>query len=104
MTRRPPADADEDTLIMRRQRVDRSSAKRPVEARTADAKRSALRSPAVWLGIVMLLVLLGGLGAWVFRGAQPPAQTIVAVAPPAQQQPPTQQAAAASQPHRVATP
>jgi hypothetical protein len=91
MTRRPPADADEDTLIMRRQRVDRSSGKRPVEAGPADAKRSALRSPAVWLGVVMLVVMLGGMAAWVFRAAQPPAQAIVGVAPPAQQQPAAEQ-------------
>ena len=88
MTRRPPADADEDTLIMRRQRVDRVLCQAP--GRGTHCRRQAL-GPAlagVWLGIVMLLVRRGGLGAWVFRGAQPPAQTIVAVAPPAQQQPP----------------
>ncbi len=98
MTRRPPADADEDTLIMRRQRVDRSPGKRPAGAPAAGAKRAALRSPAVWLGVVMFVVLLGGLGAWAFLGVEPPSQAIVAVAPPAQQPPPAQPAAPAQLP------
>jgi hypothetical protein len=101
MKRRPPADADEDTLIMRRRpRVARSPGKDP-----AAARRSALRSPAVWLGIVMLVVLLGGLsGVWVFRATEPPPQAIVAVAPsaPAQQQPPVEQAAPVQQKQPVA--
>jgi hypothetical protein len=106
MTRRPPADADEDTLIMRRPRTGRARGKQPADAPAAGAERSALRSPAVWLGVAMFVVLLGGLAAWVFRGAEPPAQAIVAVAPPAQQPQPAQQqpaqpAAPASQPKAV---
>ena len=75
MTRRPPADPDEDTLIMRRPRVDRAGGKR----------RSGLGSPATWLGLAMLAIMLAGAAAWVWRGAESPAtQQVVAVAQPPQ--------------------
>ena len=82
MKRRPPANADEDTLIMRRLRADRPVAKR----------RTALRSPSTWLGLAMLAILLGGVAAWALNGLGPPSvQPIVAAAPVAQQQAPAQQ-------------
>jgi hypothetical protein len=90
MTRRPPADADadEDTLIMRRLRVDSASGKR----------RPALSSPATWLGLAMLAILLAGVAAWTWRGVEPPAvQSVVAAAPAAPQQPPAPQPAPAAQ-------
>lgn len=88
MTRRPPADADEDTLIMRRPRVDHAGAKR----------QSAPRSPATWLGLAMLAILLGGAAAWVLLGVElPSAQPIVEGAPAAPQQAPAQQQAPAPQ-------
>jgi len=81
MTRRPPADPDEDTLIMRRPRVDRAGGKR----------RSGRGSPTTWLGLAMLAIMLAGAGAWVWRGAESPTtQQIVAVAPPVPQQAPAQ--------------
>ena len=83
MTRRPPADADEDTLIMRRPRFDRPAGKRQAAPR---------RSPATWLGLAMLAILLAGVAAWVFRGLEPtPVEPVVDVAPPAQQPPTAQQ-------------
>ena len=97
MKRRPPADADEDTQIMRRPRFHRPAGKRPAGAQPPGAKGSALRSPAVWLGVAMSLVLLGGLAAWVLRDGEPTTQAIVGVAPPAQQQPSQQQAPPAQQ-------
>ncbi len=84
MRRRPPANADEDTLIMRRPRpqVDRPTGEPP----------PAGRSPAIWLGLAMLAIMLAGVAAWVFHGlGPPPAPPIVAVAPPPQQPPPAQQ-------------
>ncbi|HZF32713.1 MAG TPA: hypothetical protein VE914_02825 [Candidatus Angelobacter sp.] len=84
MTRRPPANADEDTLIMRRLRADRPPGKR----------RTALRSPSTWLGLAMLAILLGGVAAWVLHGLGPPSvQPIIATAPAAQQPAPAQQQA-----------
>jgi hypothetical protein len=82
MKRRPPANADEDTLIMRRLRADRPIGK----------WRMALRSPSTWLGLAMLAILLGGVAAWVLNGLGPPSgQPIVEAAPAAQQQAPAQQ-------------
>src|SRR5215467_6485397 len=72
MTRRPPADADEDTLIMRR---------RPRVA-AAGKQRPARRLGPVWLGLGLAAILLGGGTAWVFRSLEPPAATpSVAAAP-----------------------
>src|SRR5262245_22990736 len=86
--RRPPADADEDTLIMRRPHFGRTAAKRP-----------AWRSPGIWLGLVALAILVGGGAAWVLRGSQPSTQPSVAAtsvaAPQAASVP--QQTASASQ-------
>jgi len=82
MKRRPPANADEDTLIMRRLRPDHPVAKR----------RTALRSPSTWLGLAMLAILLGGVAAWALIGLGPPSvQPIVTAAPAAQQPAPAQQ-------------
>ena len=88
---------------MRRPRVDRAGGKR----------RSGRGSPATWLGLAMLAIMLAGAAAWVWRGAespatqqvvavaqppqQAPAQPVVAVAPAAAQPAPAQQAAPASQ-------
>ena len=89
MTRRPPADADEDTLIMRRPRAGPAGGKR----------RSGPPSPATWLGLAMLAILLAGAAAWVWRGVDPPAaQPVVAAAPAAPQQPPAPQPAPTAQP------
>jgi hypothetical protein len=92
MKRRQPADADEDTLIMRRRpRVFRPAGKRP-----AAAPRAARRSPAVWLGLAMLAIILAGGAGWFLYGVAPPsAQPIIAAPPP---QAPTQQTASAPQP------
>jgi len=94
MTRRPPADADEDTLIMRRRPLGRSQG----TDRPAGKRRSALRSPSTWLGLALLAILAAGAGVWVLRGAGAPApQPAVAIAPAAPQPAPAQPAAPAPQ-------
>src|SRR5262245_24199765 len=89
MKRRPPANADEDTQIMRRgPRVDRADGKR----------RSVLRSPAIWLGLALLAIAAGGAAAWVWHGMPTPsAAPVVADAPPAPQQAATPEPAAPEQ-------
>ncbi len=88
MTRRPPADADEDTLIMRRPRFGRADGKR----------RSALRSPSTWLGVAVLAILLVGAAAWVFRGLELPASgPLAGASAPAPQQAPASPAASPPQ-------
>jgi len=90
MTRRPPANVDEDTLVMRRRPFGRSSAAdRPAGKRRSGGSRS------IWLGLALLAILLAGGTAWVLRDVEaPPQQPIATAAPPTQQQAPAQQAPA----------
>jgi hypothetical protein len=91
MTRRPPANTDEDTLVMRRRPFGRSSgADRPA------GKRRSRGSRSTWLGLALLAILLAGGAAWVLRDAEAPQQQPIATAAPAtQQQAAAQQAATA---------
>jgi hypothetical protein len=55
-------------------------------------RRSAMRSPAAWLAVMMFTILLAGLGAWLFLGqppvATPPPVTEAAAPAPAPSVPP----------------
>src|SRR5262245_23291852 len=92
MTRRPPADVDEDTLIMRRPRFERAAAK----------PRVAERSTATWLGLAMLAILLAGAAGWVIHVLDVPAPGLLVDTAPQQataaQPAPAPQRAALPQP------
>jgi hypothetical protein len=91
MTRRPPANTDEDTLVMRRRPFGRSQG-----TDHPAGKRRSRGSRSTWLALALLAILLAGGAAWVLRDAETPQQQPIATAAPAtQQQAAAQQAATA---------